>query len=109
MAEENLITTADLAKAREIEFAYKFNEGLNTLLAALGTTRKIAKRSGTLLKAYKATGTLQDGNVPEGDIIPLSKYTVEPVDFEEITIPKVTISISQTKFVYNGKKQVRRG
>lgn len=88
MAEENLITTADLAKAREIEFAYKFNEGLNTLLAALGTTRKIAKRSGTLLKAYKATGTLQDGNVPEGDIIPLSKYTVEPVDFEEITIQK---------------------
>lgn len=27
-------------------------------------------------------------------------------DFEEIPIPKVTISVSQTKFVYNGKKQV---
>lgn len=88
MADENLITTADLSKAREIEFTYKFSESLRGLLAALGTTRRMAKKSGTLLKAYKATGVLQDGNVPEGDIIPLSKYTVEPVSFEEITIQK---------------------
>ena len=87
-AEANLITTAEMAKARELEFSYRFNEGIDGLLKALGTTRKIAKRSGTLLKAYKATGTLQDGNVAEGDIIPLSKYQVEPVDFEEIKIQK---------------------
>lgn len=87
-AEENLIVTTDLAKAREIEFAYRFNEGIETLLKALGTTRKIPRRSGTLLKAYKATGTLQDGNVAEGDLIPLSKYQVEPVSFEEIKIQK---------------------
>lgn len=87
-AEENLITTQDLARAREIEFTFKFNEGINSLLAAIGTTRRIPKRSGTLMKAYKATGTLQDGNVAEGDIIPLSKYAVEAVNFEEITIQK---------------------
>lgn len=87
-AEQNLITAADLARAREIEFTYRFNEGINSLMKALGTTRKIAKRSGTLLKAYKATGTLEDGNVAEGDIIPLSKYKTEPATFEEITIQK---------------------
>ena len=87
-AEQNLITAEDLARAREIEFAYRFNEGINSLLKALGTTRKIGKRSGTLLKAYKATGTLEDGNVAEGDIIPLSKYKTEPVSFEEIAIQK---------------------
>lgn len=87
-AEANLITTADMARARELEFSYRFNEGIEGLLRALGTTRRIAKRSGTLLKAYKATGTLQDGDVAEGDIIPLSKYQVEPVDFEEIKIQK---------------------
>lgn len=87
-ADEKLIKAEDLARAREIEFAYRFNEGIQSLLTALGTTRKIAKRSGTLLKAYKATGTLEDGNVDEGETIPLSKYKVEAVDFEEIVIQK---------------------
>lgn len=87
-AEVNLIKSEDLAKAREIDFAYRFNEGIRSLLTALGTTRKIPRQSGTLLKAYKATGTLEDGNVGEGETIPLSKYKVEPVDFEEIQIQK---------------------
>lgn len=87
-AETNTIMAEDLARAREIDFAYRFNEGIQGLLAAIGTTRKIAKRSGTLLKAYKATGTLQSGNVGEGETIPLSKYKVEPVDFKEIEIQK---------------------
>lgn len=87
-AEVNLIKSEDLAKAREIDFAYRFNEGIQSLLVALGTTRKIAKQSGTLLKTYKATGTLEDGNVGEGETIPLSKYKVEAVDFEEIVIQK---------------------
>lgn len=87
-AETNLIKAEDLARAREIEFTYRFNEGIQSLLTALGTTRKIAKRSGTLLKAYKATGTLEDGSVGEGETIPLSKYKVEAVDFEEIVIKK---------------------
>lgn len=87
-AETNLVKAEDLARAREIEFTYRFNEGIQSLLTALGTTRKIAKRSGTLLKAYKATGTLEDGSVGEGETIPLSKYKVEAVDFEEIVIKK---------------------
>lgn len=87
-ADQNTIMAADLARAREIDFAYRFNEGIQSLLTALGTTRKIAKRSGTLLKAYKATGTLEDGTVGEGETIPLSKYKVEAVDFKEITIQK---------------------
>ena len=73
-AETNLITSADLVKAREIEFTYTFGESIKKLMEALGVTRKIAKTAGTTLKAYKATGTLQDGNVAEGDLIPLSKY-----------------------------------
>lgn len=87
-AEENTIMSADLAKAREVDFVYKFSENIKKLMEALGVTRKIRKEAGTVLRAYKATGTLQDGNVPEGELIPLSHYKTEPVDFEEITLKK---------------------
>lgn len=88
MAETNLIKKADLARAREIEFTYTFSESVRKLMEALGVTRKIAKQAGTVLKAYKATGTLESGEVPEGDTIPLSKYKTEPVSFGEITLKK---------------------
>ncbi len=87
-AETNLITSADLVKAREIEFAYNFAGGISKLIKMLGVTRKIQKQAGSTLKAYKATGTLQDGNVAEGDLIPLSKYVTEPVNIGEITLKK---------------------
>lgn len=88
MAENNLIKKADLAKAREIEFTYTFSESVRKLMEALGVTRKIAKQAGTVLKAYKATGTLESGEVPEGDTIPLSKYKTEPVSLGEIALKK---------------------
>lgn len=87
-AEANLIKSADLVKAREIEFTYMFGESIRKLMEALGVTRKIAKQAGTVLKAYKATGELQDGAVAEGDTIPLSKYVTEPVNFKEIVLKK---------------------
>jgi hypothetical protein len=40
----------------------------------LGVTRKIAVQEGAVLKALKVTGTLEDGSVAEGELIPLSKY-----------------------------------
>ena len=88
MAEANLIKKSDLVRAREIEFTYNFSEGVRKLMEALGVTRKIAKQAGTVLKAYKAVGTLESGEVGEGETIPLSKYATEPVNFGEITLKK---------------------
>lgn len=85
---ENTIKRVDLARVREIDFTLSFSESVKKLVEALGVTRKIAKQAGTVLKTYKATGTLQSGNVAEGELIPLSKYTTEPVDYDEITIKK---------------------
>ena len=87
-AETNLIKSADLVKAREIEFTYRFGESIKKLMEALGVTRMIPKAAGTVLKAYKATGVLQDGKVPEGELIPLSKYQTVPVNFAEIVLEK---------------------
>ena len=104
-AETNLITSADLAKAREVDFTYTFNQSIKKLMEALGVTRRIAKQAGTVLKAYKATGTLQDGNVAEGDLIPLSKYTTEPVNFEEITLKKWRKATSAEAIIEKGYSQ----
>ena len=105
MAEANLIKKADLAKAREIEFTYNFSENVRKLMEALGVTRKIAKQAGTVLKAYKAVGTLEDGAVAEGDTIPLSKYTTEPVTFGELTLKKWRKATSAEAIVERGYDQ----
>ena len=105
MAENNLIKKADLVKAREIEFTYTFAEGVRKLMEALGVTRKIAKQAGTVLKAYKAVGTLEDGDVAEGDTIPLSKYATEPVNFGEITLKKWRKATSAEAIVERGYDQ----
>ena len=105
MAETNLIKKADLARAREIEFTYNFSEGVRKLMEALGVTRKIAKQAGTVLKAYKAVGTLQDGDVAEGDTIPLSKYSTEPVTLGEIALKKWRKATSAEAIVERGYDQ----
>ena len=85
---ENTVKAADLAKVRDVDFTERFTTGLETLMKMLGVTRKIEKKAGEILKVYKVTGTLQDGTVAEGEIIPLSKYqtTYEPIG--EATLKK---------------------
>lgn len=87
---ENTIMTADLssAKIREIDFVERFQYSVAKLIEALGITRKIPKEAGTVLKTYKVSGKLQDGAVAEGEVIPLSKYTIKPVNYKEITLKK---------------------
>lgn len=105
MAETNLIKKEDLARAREIDFAYRFGESIKKLMEALGVTRKIPKQAGTVLKAYKATGTLQDGAVAEGETIPLSKYKTEPVALAEIVLKKWRKATSAESIVERGYNQ----
>lgn len=84
----NTVKAADLAKVRDVDFTERFSAGIETLMKMLGVTRKIEKKAGEVLKAYKVTGTLVDGTVAEGEIIPLSKYntTYEPIG--EATLKK---------------------
>lgn len=83
-----MIKKADLVRVREVDFAERFSESVKKLVEALGVTRKIPKTAGTVLKTYKAKGTLEDGNVAEGETIPLSKYQTEAVSYKEITLKK---------------------
>lgn len=105
MAETNLIKKSDLARVREVEFVNMFGYSTKKLTEALGVTRKIAKQAGTILKSYKATGTLEDGNVPEGDTIPLSKYQTEAVPYKEITLKKWRKATSAEAIIDRGYDQ----
>lgn len=106
MADAKLIKKADLARAREVEFTQMFTGDLMKWLQALnGSVRTIAKQAGTTLKAYKATGTLEDGSVPEGDTIPLSHYKTEPIPFGEITLKKWRKATSAEAIIERGYDQ----
>ena len=105
MADENLITREQLARVREIDFTLMFEEGIKKLMEALGVTRKVAKQAGTVLKTYKAKGTLGEGTVGEGETIPLSKYQTEAVTYKEITLKKWRKGTSAEAIVDRGYDQ----
>ena len=87
-AETNTIMQADLARVRVADFNLQFTGNLQKLTEALGVTRKIAVQEGATLKMLKVTGTLESGNVAEGDLIPLSKYETEEVPVGEVKLNK---------------------
>lgn len=88
-AETNLITAEKMKKVREVDFVQQFqHNSLAKLIEVLGVTRKIPMMEGTTLYVYTITGELQDGNVPEGEIIPLSQYKPEKTPVGEITLKK---------------------
>lgn len=87
-ADENTVTAADLAKVRDVDFTERFKVGIETLMKMLGVTRKIEKKAGEVLKVYKVTGTLEDGDVDEGEVIPLSKYKTTYTPIGEAKLKK---------------------
>lgn len=88
MAEANTIVKNDVARVRMVDFNYQFTGNLNKFMEILGVTRKISVQEGTVLKALKVTGTLEDGSVAEGDLIPLSHYETEEVAMGEAVLGK---------------------
>lgn len=102
---ENTIKTTDLARIKEMDVAELFGFSFKKTLEALGVTRKIKKEAGYALKTYKATGTLEDGNVAEGETIPLSKYTTEAVTYKELTLQKFRKATTAEAIVERGYDQ----
>lgn len=88
-AETNLITQAQMAKAREVDFVHRFTHtSLAKLIEVLGVTRKVPMMEGTTMYVYTTAGTLQSGAVPEGEVIPLSRYATTKTAVGEITLKK---------------------
>lgn len=95
MAKENLILTTDIqVKARELDFVTRFENNWQHLRDILGIMRPIKKQPGAVLKSKYAEGTLQSGNVGEGEEIPYSKFTVKEKTYAEMTIEKYAKAVS---------------
>lgn len=94
-AETNLTGVEQMKRVREVDFVGQFDHtSLAPLVDVLGVTRKIPMMEGTTLYVYSTTGELQDGNVPEGEIIPLSQYKTEKKPVGEITLHKWRKAVS---------------
>ena len=94
-AETNLVTATQMARAREVDFVNLFtHNSLEKLVEVLGVTRKIPMMEGTTMYVYSTSGTLQNGAVPEGEIIPLSQYATSKTAIGEITLKKWRKAVS---------------
>lgn len=94
-AKAKLIMTNDIqVKAREIDFVTRFERNWEHLREILGIMRPIKKTPGAVLKSKYAEGTLQNGNVGEGEEIPYSKFVVKEKPYAEMTIEKYAKAVS---------------
>lgn len=87
MATENITTSTDLI-AQSIDFTEQFTGSISTLLQALNVTRMQPMAVGSQIKIYKSEVTKANGNVAEGEVIPLSKVTRKLADTKELTYKK---------------------
>lgn len=88
------LTTDITVQAREVDFVSRFSDNWESLREILGIMKPVRKQPGTTLVSSKATITLEDGNVPEGAVIPYSKAKVEPVVHGELTIEKYAKAVT---------------
>lgn len=79
---------------RSVDFVTSFSKTWTALTQIMGITRPIKKTAGTQLKAYTATLVLEDGEVAEGETIPLSKATIEEAFKSDLTIRKYAKAVT---------------
>ena len=95
MAKQNLTMQANItATVREIDFVTRFQRNWDSLREILGIMRPIRKTPGTQLVSYTASVDLESGAVGEGEEIPYSLATVEPVAYQDITLEKYAKAVS---------------
>ena len=94
-APDNMTGKAQIkVKAREIDFVTSFGKNLQSLLDLLGITRMIQKANGSELKVKKVSGTLQSGDVGEGEEIPMSQYNAVEESLGTIRVEKFRKGVS---------------
>lgn len=86
---DNLTKANDMKKIREVDFVSQFtHSSLQKLIEVLGVTRKIPMMEGTTMYMLTTSGTLEDGAVAEGEVIPLSHFEQTKTPVGEITLKK---------------------
>lgn len=84
--EENL--TRDLGNALSIDFSERFGQRFTSLYELLGIQRVLPMASGTVIKTYTSSVTLDGSTVEPGAVIPLSEVKLEDGPTKELTWDK---------------------
>ena len=88
-AMDNLTVANDMKKIREVDFVQQFTHAsLAKLIEVLGVTRKIPMMEGTTMYVYSMDGTLENGAVAEGEVIPLTEIEQTKTAVGNITLNK---------------------
>lgn len=112
----NTNMAADLGKATSIDFVEKFAKNINELLKILGVYRKVPLTADAVLRRYKWKVQMANGEVGEGEEIPLSKVTREEMDLLPLKWSKHRRKVTaeaiarhgQQIAIVDGNTQVRR-
>lgn len=80
--------------AREIDFVTRFGTSWQALAEVLGIMNPVKKEAGTKLVSYTASVDLEDGDVPEGAVIPYSKATVVEVAHADLELSKYAKAVT---------------
>lgn len=105
MAQTGATVAEDMKKIREVDFVRRFtHESLKKLIEVLGVTRKIPMMEGTTMYYYTMDGTLEDGAVAEGEVIPLTEITQTKVPVGEISLKKWRKAVTAEAIKKSGKQ-----
>jgi hypothetical protein len=86
MPEQNL--TRNLGEALSIDFTERFGQRFNSFYQLLGIQRLMPMASGTVIKTYTSSVTLDGSEVAPGAVIPLSEVVLEDGPTQELTWDK---------------------
>ena len=105
---------AVLGKLNDVRTAFIFalraaiGNDEDDFLKLLDITRKIPMMEGTTMYVYSVTGTLEDGAVPEGEVIPLSQFETKKTPVGEITLHKWRKGVTAEAIKKSGKEAAIR-
>lgn len=106
-AQTNMITTQDVDSALSQEFVANFRGQYDRLAEILGIFSVETMAAGVTLYQYKITGELNTDTRAEGELVPLSHYTVKPnpvgsitpVPFRKMTTAEAILKVGYEKAV----------
>ena len=107
--ETNVTAKSQMTRVREVDFVQRFAHNvLGKLREALGVARVIPMSEGATMYVYKTTGTLQDGAVAEGAVIPLSQYQREKTPVADIALNKWRKAVTAEAIMKSGRDEAVR-
>ena len=86
--EAGVTKATDLAPDISIDYVNRFSQGVERLRKLLGMTNLIPVADGGTVKTYKYTSDIKDGNVAEGEYIPLSFWSGVVLTGNQTEVPK---------------------